>query len=484
MDNITGDKSVDDMDIPALREVVRELDNRNEQLEESMYSLTLAIDDIGWKPLGFDQPEQEMPLETIKKFSETARALASINPQVKRGINVRGSYIWGEGVHVGDNTDSWYNKSIHQTIGSPSAQMQLERTGATDGNWFFLVDRTRRTVQRIPIWQISGWVTDVDDGEKVMYYKRTYTRRTADLSRVTAQAVEDQSRQVWYPSDELEGVPVQQIGGDPVEQDKVIVHTKFNSQVGWVFGIPDCLSVIFWSKAYKEYLENCATLAKAYARFAWKVTSNTKKGQQRAATRLAEAPYRDPQTGEYRDVGGAATLGAGQDLQALQTIRPVDFGAGQPLASMVAAGLEITTPMLTSDPGSGNRATAETLDEPTRLLMEARQEIARDTIQRILDVLGVRDRVIEMPELGGEPLHRQIQAVDQAGRSGMLYPAEWRKLILDAFDMGGVEEAPSEEDLPLAIKNEMEPTAQPDPPSRGDHEMRDNGEQSHTENGE
>src|SRR5690606_30518755 len=175
------------------------------------------------------------------------------------------------------------------------------------------------------------------------------------------------------------------------------------------------------SKAYKEFLENCATLQKAYSRFAWKITSSTKKGQQRVASRMAEPPSRDPVTGEQRNIGAAVTLGANQDMQALQTIRPVDFDSGRRLASMVAAGLEIPSPMLTSGPSSGKRATAETLDGPTELAMEALQNLMRDALHRVLRLLGASDVAVRVPPVSEEPLHRTVQAIYQAGRSAMLF---------------------------------------------------------------
>src|SRR5690606_8084351 len=146
------------------------------------------------------------------------------------------------------------------------------------------------------------------------------------------------------------------------------------------------------------------------SRLAWKITSSTKKGKQRVASRMAEPPSRDPVTGEQRNVGAAVALGPNQGMQALKTNRPGDIESGTPLASIVAAALEIPLPMLTSDPSSGNRATAETLDGPTGLAMEARQNLMRDALHRVLRLLGASDVTVEFPPVSEEPLHRMVQA--------------------------------------------------------------------------
>src|SRR5690606_36522992 len=148
-------------------------------------------------------------------------------------------------------------------------------------------------------------------------------------------------------------------------------------------------------------------------------------------------------------------------------------------------------PMLTSDPSSGNRATAETLDGPTELAMEARQSLMRDALHRVLRLLGASDVTVEFPPVSEEPLHRMVQAIDQAGRTGMLFDTEWRALLLKALDLEGVAEAPDEDEIPKVVQirteqNEqqenLDAPAQPEPPSYGDHELRDEGGQAHTEN--
>src|SRR5690554_7679352 len=73
-----------------------------------------AVDDIGWKPLGPLQSEEEMPLDTLKRAAETCRALVTINPLVKRGIAVRTSYIWGKGVKIGEPNAAWRTPSVNR----------------------------------------------------------------------------------------------------------------------------------------------------------------------------------------------------------------------------------------------------------------------------------------------------------------------------------------------------------------------------------
>lgn len=483
---------VGSMEAGELRGLIADLEHRNDQLLEAVREggadgpvqesaafgrIGLAIDNIGWNPLGSPGGEHPLTLDTIQRISETGQALTIVNPMVKRGLQMRTSYVWGPGVQLYPADAPWVNPSVQRAFGTIQAQGELERTGAADGQLFFLVNRTRGTVRRVPITQIAGAALAPGDPERILYLRRTYTDYSVELDvRFGDSPVDGSGRvvEVWYPTDELEGTPTGDIRGIRVAQDEVMVHVPFNRAVGWTWGVPDVLSVIFWSQAYKEFLENSATLTKAYARFAWKVVSSTKKGHTRTASRLAEPPRRDPATGHEADVGAAVALGANQDVQALQSARSVDFNSGRPLAALVAAGLEVPLTALTSDPTEGNRATAETLDEPTKLGMQARQQLMGHAIGRVKRALGVPVEEIEWPEISPEPLHRIVQGVDTAGRTGMLFPKEWRHLLLQALDIGdGAEEPPGESELPVVVRSEAIPPPQSDPPSARNPELRD-----------
>jgi hypothetical protein len=223
-------------------------------------------------------------------------------------------------------------------------------------------------------------------------------------------------------------------------------------------------------------------------------------------------------TGKPLQIGASAVLGAGQDLTAIQRSTGVNFGEGEALAAMVAAGLGVPLQMLTMDARNLNGSAAETLDEPIILAMRARQNLMDDAIKTVCRVLRY-NVAIEWPEVDAEPVHRRIQAIDMAGRTGTIFPKEWRAMLLEALGPKYVERysdrVPNEEQVPLILKNTVpkseeeqakedaralkmqaakaaltpvEPgqdgrsSTQPkqaDPPSRGDHELRDEGSQAH-----
>lgn len=530
--------------LAELKQSIETLEIRNEDLieemRESMADVQIAIDDMGWQPLGgAAEGQHELGLLKLKRLSELCRTVITVNPLVKNGINIRTSWIWGEGIQIKVNSSTKGrprgndNKglpaSLEKVFGTTQAQMELERSIAADGQLFFLCDPRTQTAVRLPFWQISGAVTENGDSENILYFKRTWDDSEVDLD---TGATEGRMTERWIPSSSFSGVPADSVLNVPVDTRRRIVHVPVNRMTGWRWGVPDVMPAVFWSKSYKEFLENCATLTKAYARFAWKVTSASGRGTARVASQLAQAPARDPQTGKPQQVGASVALGAGQDLTAISRSTSVDFSAGRPLAAMIAAGLGVPLPMLTTDPGDGSRSTAETLDRPTILSMMARQRLMDQAIKEVCRVLRLNVTIV-WPPVDPEPAHRLVQAIDMAGRSGTLFPKEWRALLLDAL-LGPdwqdryPDRVPNEEQVPLILKNsvpksEKEQAAedarqlalqqqradinqqsqqgdegdqdaaaqkkaakdtkpkQPDPPSRGDHSLRDEGGQAHTD---
>lgn len=452
----------------SIQEVKRDADNqrlaeRNTQLEfavetlqESIADVVLKLDDIGWRPLGEDVDATEIPLNTIKDVSQTTRGLLSINPLIKRGLAFRVSYIHGPGVEftgLDKNHALLTNPTNDKFFFSAQAKEENENVLGTDGNLFLLLTKSRArrgvgTITRVPMKQITGTVSDPDNPEDVWFYKREWETIVEDLST-------GQERKIpkirYYPATDYDadfrGRP-SHIRNHPVEWNSAILHGAPNKQAGWKWGTPDLMTVIFWSKAYKEFLENSASLVKAYSRFAFKVQAPNKNGATAAATKVATPPSRDVMTGEVNNVGGTAVMGAGMNLQTIgRTAGSVDFSAGLPLAGMVAAGLDIPLTALTNDGGSSNRSGAETLEAPTAKAMKARQEFWKALYKKLFKWFGIEKVEPIYGSMDTPDVLRQIQAVQAAASMFVLSAEEVRELVLVALEIQTDKGMPDEKAL-------------------------------------
>lgn len=441
--------ALDQAELEDYRQEVPYLEARLKEVEEDLLKISDAFDNIGWSPLS-EMEAKEIDLATVKKMSAVSRSLTAINPFVKRGVNSRISYIWGKGVgfdHV-DKIQEVIDKN-RKRVFSPQGYEEFERALATDGNVFTLVpvDPKKKTMYRIPLEQITGIVVNPEDNEDVWYYKREYTYKET----LTTGVVKTVDKIVYYPSiSYLATKPTlrSRFLGGSVDKDYAIQHSAVNKQIGWRWGLPDVAPVVFWAKAYKEYLEDNAKLVKAYGNLAYKVNAANQNAGQMAAASIR---------GMSDEVGGTAVGSPSASLVPLPaTGSSVDFSKGQPLASAIAAGLEVSLMVITSDPGTGNRSAAESLDLPTLKAMEARQNLHMERFLELFEFWGLKvspvstsdseievseDKkdekakakyaVVTFPAIESDSTKDRVAAVTLAYEAKAIFQEEMRKEILE-----------------------------------------------------
>lgn len=437
------------------REANEALAEKVTDLAESLADVQLALDNIGWKPLGEDADMNELPLSTIKNHTQVTRALAVINPLIKRGIAVRTAYIWGNGIKLEglENHAEFVKNPVNQKyLLSDKAQQELESCLATDGNFFLLVTKPGSksktgALARVPMRQITGTISNPDNSEEIWFYKREWK---TTITKADSEQETTKDNIAYYPAvdyDMANGKP-RRFKGKQVIWDSAIAAHSVNKQTGWKWGVPDLLSVIFWAKAHKEFLECQATLVKAYSRFAWKVSTPTAANAKAAATKVGTAPTIDPLTGQPQAVGATAVTGMGATISSVgRTGGSVDFAAGLPLAGYVAAGLNVPLNELTADAGNANRASAETLGSSNEKVLKARQSEHIMFFESIFTYLGFEVEA-SFEKIEEEAVYRQIQSIVSLLPLNLFSDKEMRALIVKVLDLDyDPEKVPSEEEL-------------------------------------
>lgn len=431
---------------PSLNErmLLERLDDaqvRIEELEESLLEVADAFDNIGWSPMGFADPQQvnEIPLKTVKRVAEVARAMEAVNPFVKSAVRARISYIWGNGVQF-ENLDAATEKALRKnrdSLFSQQAFEQRERALATDGNLFTAVHRDDYSTFRVPLAQISGSISNPDDDEDIWYYKREWT--TKKNSSANDGEVDNTKTNIrWYPSMqyaqrlEQEGKSLPKRWGKyGVDQNYVIQHIAVNRQIGWRWGVPDVMAVIYFAKAYKEFLEDNLTLVKAYSRIAMQIKTPTRAGANAAAAQYMSTPVRDPLTGEMSSVGATAITGSDTEIVATAlSASEVKFDNGNTIAAAIAAGLDVSlNDVLPAEGGSAE--TGNVIENRTLKAMESRQNLWEYALLDLFEFWGDDDAKVTWRNISEDETHRRVQSVQLAYEGGTLFQDEARKEVLE-----------------------------------------------------
>lgn len=360
-------------------------------VKERLWELELALEDRGWqRQLALSQTEfSRYGLQQIMLMS---RLYFVKNPLIQRGVNVSGHYVWARGFEITTDNDA-ATETIKECLALNDAELgQVAMTRKhqslyTDGNIYVIPFRDAGTgdlkFRKIDATEVFDIITDPDDISVPQYFYRKWQARVFDpATGITS----SETREAYYPAADFDN-PEDTINGKKVFVDQPVFHLKVGGMDSWLFGLPLCYSAIDWARAYKNYLEDWATLNRALARFAWNL--ETKGGQQAVeqfqkilSTTLGQGGT-SVETNPTSVTGSTFVTGPGNKLEPIKTTGATQNPEqGRRIMLMVAAALGLPETFF-GDASTGSLATAQSLDRPTELMFLYWQEIWREFLQRI-----------------------------------------------------------------------------------------------------
>lgn len=372
-----------------LHEHVQNMANELEILQESYADLMTSREDRGWLSI-LAAGEAELNRGHLENQAKLCRVFFTANPLIKRGLQLRAHYVFGQGVGTTAKGEK-ANEIVQNFLDDPTArevlfgaqaQEQLENLLGTDGNVFICMVTEpitgAVTPRLVPFDEIREIVTAPGDAAKVHYYLREWTEYDPRTEKT-------EQRKAYYPQLRFDPLTKPRTLGRadpvPVFWNMPLYHIKVNNQVFQKWGIGDAYAALPWARAYKEFLEDWSVLMKSLSKIAYAHTRSAEaKGSQKARKQALS------QMSEV-SAGSSITMAPGDRLEAVpKTGATIDAESGRPLATMIAAALGFPVTTLLSDPGqTGARATAQTLELPTRLVMEARQQIWTEARRQLLE---------------------------------------------------------------------------------------------------
>lgn len=370
--------------IDALREDISQRADNEIFLQERIAELELALEDQGWERLEFGNG-RELTKQSLNEIAMLARKYWLKNPLIRRAIVTKSHYIFGQGVSfeaeandvnfiLQNFVEDQTNKDVLFSQASfISKEMELELFG----NLFFALfvdDLTGKVrIRTIPFEEITEVIKDPEDKSKPLYYKRTFTKANSTKTKI-------------YP-DWNNNEPDPYYKNIPVEDNVYIFHLSVNKLSDMTFGVSEVYSAIDWAKAYKNFLEDWATIVNAQSSFAWKL--KTKGGQQgvkkaKASLGSSFATNQSTENNPSPSTGSTWIEGAGATLESMKTGGPPTKAEdGDKMIHMVSAGTGIFYHYLTGDPSTGNLATAKSMERPMELEFKTRQSLWEDSLKRL-----------------------------------------------------------------------------------------------------
>lgn len=369
------------------------LENEAVRLQENLVEIQLSVEDAGWSELrGAGENSWNFPRQTLRKMMDLSRKMYILNPLYRRAIEVQALYVWALGMsQKADNEevqkviDACYDDDKNQAVlTSQPKYSDAERDQQMLGNQYIAVFINRSTgavrLRLLPVDEITDIISNPEDVSECWYYKRQFMVDGKERILLYADLVNRSSDDY---GDSYQGQPVQ--------EDCYVLHTKTGSLGCMKFGMPEYYSTINYAISYKTMLEQYATILRAYARMAMKVTGMGKgkiagkKSQLQTGVngRSGQILDNNPPT----NTAGFFLAQGGADISAIKTAgATTPAKEASPLRDMVAAGAGIPSHFF-GDADMGNFATSTTLDRPTELKMVSRQRLWANTHETLNEKL-------------------------------------------------------------------------------------------------
>lgn len=436
IDNLFGGRSTKLQESVAITQqqniAMSRLVEANTALQESYGLAQLRLEDYMWSPVDGWNHGDGFDIQTIKDEADICRQLYAINPLIKKAVTARVGMIHGRGSRIvpgniaGQNkVDSELKKHSRKVFGNV-ARANLEAELSTTGNVFVMRDGAKEAVV-IPITQIVGYVSEVEEPTRVLYWKRSYSAQRTDLSSGQQENVIVTE---YIPARGMSN-PVSEIGDTPVRRSARMFHIASNRQEGWVLGLPDLFAAKFWTKGHKEMFEAGHEFTLAQGKVAAKVTVDNGMGGQLAASRLADEPRRDPDTGEIYGYGGTAVMGGGMDYQLMGKMGSgVDFKNYDRVTGLIAAGTGVPLEVLLATSDSEETSLEQSVIDDMKL----RQDLWGEFYEDFLSPLDVQ---VVWPRIKQETVYRVNQSIEISNRTNTLTAEEKRLLTLEAYGLEG-----------------------------------------------
>lgn len=363
-------------------------------LAERLAQLELQLDSEGWLEIGGGS-QREFSRGAITTICQLARLYYLKNPLIQRGVRIQAAYVFGQGMNLTAEDpaveqvikDFRRDARNRRELTSHQAMLVKEVELQLFGNLFLVMFTSQKTgrvvVRSIPVDEIQEIVSDPDDAKTPRLYKRMWMQQTMDA----AGNLNTEARQAWYP--DLFYRPKakpEQISGTDVMWESPVHHIKVGGLSDMRFGISEVYAALDWAKAYKNFLEDWASIVRAYSRFAWRLSLKGKTGGVASAKSKLD-------TTAAAAVGGGATppiaastfiSGEGVDLQPVRTAGATTRAEdGRRLLLMVAAVMGLPESFY-GDVSVGTLATAKSLDRPTELRFRNRQSLWSDVYMDII----------------------------------------------------------------------------------------------------
>ena len=340
----------------------------------------LALEDTGWTRLGQTTGDVINPVERINNL-KASRLYWAKDPLAKQAIRLWTDYTFGSGMafqaqddRAQEVLDRFWQAPQNHSVLRARGQRKSSDKALVDGEIFFVLflgPEGESTIRWIDPLEITEIITDPEDIETVLYYRRQWTDRQGN------------SHNTVYRSslniDNKSTIDAQRLNVTATD-DGIVFHLAINTI--HQRGNPLLLPALDWIKQYRRFLASRVAIMLALSRFAWR--SKVKGGS------VAANAVRDKLNVEDDPVpaGSFIVENEGVDTTPIKTETGAKnaYEDGRQIKLQVASATGIPEQYF-GDISIGNLATAKTVELPMMKMFQSNQQVWEDFYQEINEVV-------------------------------------------------------------------------------------------------
>jgi len=340
----------------------------------------LANEDKGWINLS---TTATMGLSDATRIGavQTSRRYYYTDPMAAQAIRLWTDYTFGTGMtwsveeenkEIKKVLESFWNSKDNKSVLSARGQRKSSDKLLVDGEIFFAIflgPEGQNRIRRIDPLEITDIITNPDDIEDVMYYKREWVdQQGKGLSAY------------FRSAGNIKGKPYKDYAGKTISgTEGPIVYHITHRTIGQR-GTPLSMPAHFYLKYNQKFLASRISIALALSRFAWK--TKVKGGQ--AAIDAVKAKTNDKEIA----AGSHLLENLGSDTTPIRTESGASaaYQDGRMIKLMIASAYGIPEQYF-GDISIGNLATAKTVELPMMKMFQSYQAIWAGAYKDINDIV-------------------------------------------------------------------------------------------------
>ena len=296
---ISGDSTVETSQDTRLAPMERELDVYRRDvmaMRETLADLYHAVQDQNWMQITLDPWAYMSGLDFVSadrvNIQLRMRQMARYNPAAKWMVRTCANYVFGTGltVKIDENAPKlqkiidlfWYDSVNATTLCTMDAQMERFRDLYVDGNLYFEIQVNKSTgrvrVGTIDSILVNDIVTNPKNRHDVWWYRIQEAQYDYDYSngayKQPGQPGGGGNPKYYYlrdwrydPDDDFTRSNTKPPNADI--RDGVVFHIPINRE--GKFGLSELFAGNDWLTSHRQFMEDRATLLRAWATIAWKV---------------------------------------------------------------------------------------------------------------------------------------------------------------------------------------------------------------------